>query len=705
MTSTALRPHTAQETPKPPSSGKQARAGWRPDIQGMRGWAVLVVLLYHANVPGFTGGYVGVDIFFVISGYLITSHLYKRGVADGRINFSAFYAARFKRLAVPATVVTLTTLAVFWLIGSPLQFKEITTHAAAAATFCINYLFAFRDLSYQNAGGLPSPFLHYWSLAVEEQFYAIWPLLLAVAFTISRRTHKLTARRAALTIICVVTLASFAASIITSHTSANFAYFGLHTRAWELGIGSILALWAPALPAWAARHRSTLTTLAVIIMLGSVFVLSDNSIFPGYLAAWPVLAAALVIYLGTPVTKHKHADAHADAHTPFIVGTRPLRRVGDVSYSLYLWHWPVLLAPIMLLGRTPTWVEALPLLALSYLLAEASTTFIEKPARNLHLTPRLWIAMGAAMAVVCVIAAGGSRFLHTIPTPSGPTQAAISSDLIARTQPAAIRELVPAEAPKNLTPSIPKAKWTLPQTSWDDCHLDYHEIDQAPCIYGDPNGSKTIVLFGDSHAQQWFPPLHEAAKNRGLKLVSWTKAACPVADYIPFKTKLRRSYDECGIWRDQMIQRLTTMKPDAIITTHSDADANPGTPAKDWLKATQHTLDQLQRITPNVYYLVDTPLVDVRVPHCLARHLDDTTNCDIPRAGTHPDVWERTQASKQLRLKDGMLVDPQDAWCNDETCPAIVGNDITMRDTNHVSPPFAEKFSGLFETYLQKANL
>src|SRR3954447_3313191 len=354
-------PHVASP---PPSDG---RAPFRPDIEGLRAVAVLLVLAYHARIPGFSGGYIGVDVFYVVSGFLITGLIVRELRATGRVDLVTFYARRARRLLPAALVVIALTVIASAIVLPPLRVPDVAADGAAAALYVSNIRFAAQATDYLQAELDPSPLLHFWSLGVEEQFYLFWPaLLLLVA---GRRANI---RRIGL-VVAMVALLSFGLGVVWTASDAPLAFFLLPARAWELAVGASLAIGVARL----TRLRTSVATIAVgaglaLILAGAV-VFDIDTPFPGTAALLPVVGTALVIAGGIPQPLNGVSR---------VVAVRPMRWIGGISYSLYLWHWPLLVLPAAAVGRALPWPARLGLVALTFVLAEASRRWIEDPIRH-----------------------------------------------------------------------------------------------------------------------------------------------------------------------------------------------------------------------------------------------------------------------------------------------------------------------------------
>ena len=548
---------------EPQGLTSQGDRRFRPDIQGLRTVAVVLVVLYHCAVPWIPGGYVGVDVFFVISGFLITRQLITEHHRAGRISLSSFYARRIKRLLPMALTVILTTevLARFW--GPPLQSSTVAKDGIFATFYLMNYRLAAQGIDYQNAGGPVSPLQHFWSLAVEEQFYIFWPLAIILLGLVFRSRI----RTAALLAVGVGVIVSFVVSIVVTDHDATLAYFAIQTRAWELGVGAAIALGTPLIRRVPPVVQAVASWLGVGLIAASAVVFTDATHFPGAAAAFPVVGAAMVMVSGlTP----------SSAGAELLLGRPVMQFGGRMSYGWYLWHWPLIVLAPALLHVTYGWWGNLAVAAAGLALTVVTYHLIEQPVARRPARRGRWFAIGGGLSVL-VTAVG--VLITLLPTAglynTGPatalrldglTQASLSSLLqSAYDEP---------QVPSNLAPSLTGAVDDLPITNSDGCHAVFLATTEPPCVFGDPEGTRTIVLFGDSHAQQWFGGLDALARSRGWRLISWTKAACPLADALFYNAQLQRSFTECPTWRDNTITKIAALDPDLVIA--SGADALPG---------------------------------------------------------------------------------------------------------------------------------
>ena len=684
MTATLDRLGEGIETvPAPVEAGPRK---FRPDIQGLRAVAVVLVVLYHSGVPGVTGGYVGVDVFFVISGFLITRQLTTELLANGRISLAGFYARRIKRLLPPALTVILVTTLVARIWGPALQAADIARDGIFSTFYFMNYHLAAEGVDYQNADGPVSPFQHFWSLAVEEQFYLFWPLIIIVVGLVFRRLA-----RVGLVLVAVAGVAvSFVISVDLTRTTATFAYFAIQSRAWELGVGAVVALSAPLwqrLPAVAAAV-SGWVGLAVII--GSAFVFTDRTPFPGSAAAVPVIGAALVVLSGV---------VRRGGGVEVALGGRLMQFVGRVSYGWYLWHWPLIVLAPSLFGTPFGWAQNLEVAVLGLWLAVLTYLVIEQVAARRRLTKGRWIIFGAGMSAVVT---GAAVLVIAIPPLALANSGAVSPLNLAGTSPAALSALLNSSyesksVPANLTPELTVAGDDLPPTSLDGCHASYAATTEPPCVFGDPTGDRTIVLFGDSHAEQWFGALNALAKDNGWKLMSWTKAACPLADVVLYNPKLQRDYTECGQWRMNVLSRIAALHPDLVIAGGSDALPGPAYPNASWSAQTATNLAVLKSSADRVVYMADTPRPTSNVPTCIAAHIDTAQKCEFTRRSQ----TEGTSSKNNLPTRHGdvltaaratgvQVLDPTNWFCTSTSCPVIVKNTLLYRDDSHITQSYSK---------------
>ena len=614
----------------PISAASTAPDRFRSDLEGLRAVAVLLVLLYHAEIPGFGGGFVGVDVFFVLSGFLITGLIVRELAETGTVSLPAFYARRARRLLPAALLVIVVTVVVsVWLLP-PLRIPDIAGDGASAALYVSNIRFAVQSTDYLQSTAAPSPLLHYWSLGVEEQFYLLWPALLLIVA--GRRAGGV--RRIAFAIV-VVAAASLVLSIVLTGIAAPWAFFSLPTRAWELALGAIIAVSLTPLSRLTERQGAAACAIGIGLIVVSALVIGPTTPFPGLAALLPTVGTALVIAAG--VRPGLTAPGRLLSQPPF-------RFLGRISYSLYLWHWPILVVPAAALETGLAWPARVALALLSIPVAAASQRWVEEPIHRGRLLERIvglrpsrnLAAAGAFSLTVALLSVGaGAAFglnssspitplsnnlvaneqlLHNSGTPSAGTGSGASTrpnashrsaesaapataptaaiaprpsqspagrgpnpdsstnpgggaNSGASTAPAG-RPSTPHEAvPANLEPPLARARDDNPIVYSDGCHLNFYQTESGTCVYGDAASHTTVVLFGDSHAAHWFPALQQLAEADHLRLVSLTKSACSVADVHVWNSALLRTYTECDTWRANTLARIAAEHPALVVVS------------------------------------------------------------------------------------------------------------------------------------------
>ncbi|WNG86181.1 acyltransferase [Mycobacterium sp. ITM-2016-00317] len=389
----------------------------RPDVQGLRAIAVLVVILDHVGMPGFAGGFVGVDVFFVISGYVITGMLLRKSTQPRgawSFDFLDFYARRARRIVPAATlVIVLTVIATFELTNF-LRGARVLPDATASSLFLANFHFIATGTDYARLGADPSPLQHYWSLAVEEQFYLVWPLLVILAIAVAARWRRATLRRVLFGLLVAIVAGSYLSSIVTTSVNGVAAFYSPLTRAWELAIGCLIAVAQPWLAAKISASTALATSLScsgVAAIAWSVLSLDDTSRFPGWVAVVPVLGAAAILVAGMSAQRTVPAA---------VLGNRAFGYVGDISYSLYLVHWPIFVITAARIGDDFALPVQLLLIGATFAAAAVMYHAFEDPIRRSRaLVTRPWLSLAiipASIAVVFAVAAF-ERYRWSLPVP------------------------------------------------------------------------------------------------------------------------------------------------------------------------------------------------------------------------------------------------------------------------------------------------
>ena len=608
-------------------------------IQGLRALAALLVTIFHARLM--PGGFIGVDIFYVISGYLITGLIIREIDKTGRLDLNLFYQRRIKRLLPTSVFVLFVTAIVGMFVLPPITRDALGRDLFAAAAYISNYLFAWWQNDYQNLNATPSPFIHYWSLAVEEQFYVVWPIFILF---LSRYGKK-----AILNGVAIVTALSLLLSIYQTQTSPIWAFYSLPTRAWELGVGALL-LFVPE-KYLLNRYFPWLGVIGIAI---ASINFDESTAFPGINALLPVAATAVLI--GTiPIWPRFFND---------LSNNRLAQWLGAISYPLYLWHWPALVLPSSALGRPLRIRERIFCILLTVVLAHLTSKLVEQPLRHRNWSGKKVYGFFAATTAISLLAA-----------------VVISSTA------SSIISVKGTNYRFDLNKVIEK-----PAVYGDGCHVNYGEDKSGKCTYGEIGSKTKIVLYGDSHAAQWFPTLEALAREKGFELISLTKSACSSVD-SPRPDQGAFKNSDCEKWRENSIQRIQKIKPAAVIVSSFQYFTPPsGYPSKTqwWNDGQRRLLADLQGSSRNLIYISDTPRPLRDIPNCLASR--DSHTCDS------------TEKTPNLIINGFKQIDPT-PWLCTSFCPAIQDGYVVYRDGSHISVEAALALKRKLEAALKDKGL
>jgi peptidoglycan/LPS O-acetylase OafA/YrhL len=705
----------------------------RRDIEGLRALAVIAVIAYHAGAPGTAGGFVGVDSFLVISGFLITGILITERNDTGRIDLAAFYARRARRLLPISTVVLVVTAIVAALILPATSLGDLGRDLVAAAGFAVNIVLALRGTDYLAGDTDPSAIQHYWSLAVEEQFYLVWPAIIAIVTLGAVRL-----RRRLLATLAVVIIGSFTASVVLSTRTPTWAYFGLHTRAWELAVGAFLALSIHRIQTLGPRIAATLSWLGLAALAISIISIDSGDAFPGWVALAPVLAtAALIAGGGNPETLPSR-----------LLGLSVLGWIGARSYSLYLWHWPALVLAPHALGRSLTAIDTIAAIAFVVVVSDLSHRFIENPIRfssRLAVVPRRSLAVGLA-AIIITASVGTATIVRQPDLSTGVLAAApdLDDDLVATTTIAVVTppttDAVPSSGssvpdstttsstlppppptidnrnasplaavvaaldatvlPDNLRPSLFDANADTSTLYDTACHQFLSASVAGPCEFGDPEGDITIGLLGDSHAAQWFAPIERIAIDNGWRLIAHTQGGCPIIDTVTWNRGAGTYLTQCAPWRDAVIDEFELADVDVVILSqHWGLLTGPegkAVSAETWRDTLPDVFDAIRAIGAEPVLILDSPDPYDSVPACASANRNDLRACE-PGVLRQTERDVRTVAGNIADELDVGLIDPHRWVCVDQTpdddttrCPIVVGDILVYRDNHHLTNTFAE---------------
>ncbi len=683
---------TAQH--RAPSSGAGGTSLTKPDhgrtirldIEGMRTIAVGSVLAAHAGVPFLAGGFIGVDIFFVLSGFLITGLLAREIRRSGRVSLSTFWARRVKRL-LPASATVLAFSALVTYLYLPItQRKDFGGDIVSAALYVVNWRLAARGVDYQAEDIGESPVQHYWSLAVEEQFYVIWPILMLIVAVLAARRWK----NVSFVVLGLVTTASFAWSVAHTASSPQTAYFISTTRIWELGIGALLALSAERVARVPGALRAAGGWVGIALIAYGVLVFEKTTpAFPGAVALVPTIGAALMIASGlreTPGSPQR------------LLSLKPMVWIGGLSYSIYLWHWPILVAAE---ARFPDlqlrWTVLLAVL--SIVPAYLSFRFIENPIRfGTFFKPNgRAIGMGLALTAVGVGvgwglgASANAGGVAEADRSASPGAAALLDPANKDVDWSAIREV------ERMRPLATAAVDDRP-AFYDDgsgCQVSDGDATPKPCVYGDASARRTVVIVGDSKMAQWQPTFAAMAKREGWKLVQLTKSACTFAD----ADFARDNRVDCRAWGRTVLKDILDLKPDLVIESHRFTDALPPGRTDDADSTQEAMVDGLtsywRTITdagiPLVTLLDNPAPPNAPVYECVAAAPKNLSSCSFELAGAVKASGAEAQRMAAAEVPGVGIMDMTSTVCpDDDRCAAVIGNVLVYRQGSHLTKTFID---------------
>ncbi|GGD72123.1 acyltransferase family protein [Microbacterium murale] len=674
-----------------PAITEPVRRGFRADVQGLRAIAVGLVLVYHAGVPIVTGGYVGVDVFFVISGFLISSHLLETLQRDGRIRFADFYARRIRRILPASLTVAILTAAAAIVFYPPLALERVLRDGLATLLYVPNVWFAIQDTDYL-ADHSASPFQHYWSLGVEEQFYLLWPLLLLLIFIVLRGRSVLVI--AAITAVGAV---SFVAGAILTQVDQPSAFFLLPTRAWELLIGAlvgaVLLHESPRIPGWLAAAGGW---LGIAMVFASALWFDDDTAFPGIVALLPTFGTALVLYFGATTAKGSPSR---------VLSIRPIQFVGLISYSLYLVHWPLLVITQAAVGeQNPLGISVKVVvgIALAIPLAWLLFRFIETPFRSpralVDRPPR--VTLLTALGLTLVLAGTSLAAVQWASARDVGTGEVVAVAPDFPESPPRATEFVP----RNMSPALDEVAADLAPLFTDGCQHDVNTEDVQNCTYGNPQGDLDVAMFGDSHTAQWFPAIEDfAAEHPETAIHTYTKTSCSAVSVTVLVKGV--PYASCDRWKERVVEHLLADPPDLVVMSsyahYVLADVKDDAERlKMWSSGLASTIDRLRGAGIEVLIIADSPRFPTDPPTCVSTDVLDVTSCDGDREWAIDDALAAAERNV-ADASDATYVDLTDFICDAKICPVIIDDIFVYRDINHMTSTFVSYLTPALEPTLE----
>jgi peptidoglycan/LPS O-acetylase OafA/YrhL len=676
-----------------------------------------MVVIYHLYPSALPGGFAGVDVFFVISGYLITGHLWRGYAQTGKVGLADFWGRRARRLVPAAALVLTVTWIAARVIEPATQLASTAQQVLASALYYQNWQLSSDAVSYFKSGNAATPVQHFWSLSVEEQFYLLWPLLfLLAAFLTAMFTTAVFATRQAAPVLAnpgraarrprtrgaavgvltaALVIASLAYSVHETNASAPAAYFMTTTRMWELGAGGLLAL-APARLTRALARQGWLGWFGLAVVIESAFLFTGSMAFPGALALLPVLGAVALIAGGSAAGRRGPSR---------LTSARLMVFTGGISYSLYLWHYPLINLYTDWRGRAPGPLSGPVILAACVLLAWLTKTFLEDKVRLAPFLARhKWRSLAVAL-VAAVPVALAAVYITGEPAPWNGTLGPDYPGAAVLTGAATFVPVAPV-----LKPPDPISQ-TLDQTG--GCLDDFGASTPKECVFGDTaNPVLTVALVGDSAAGEWFDALNAIAAHRHWKLVTELHSSCPWSSTLVLNWNGIGELTACQTWGAAVLHDLiTTIRPNVVITSDYPSllstpahpvNASPAAMAEIGAGMARYWT-QLEAAGISVTPIRETPDLVEDVPTCVDQHLTDLAQCDVPVSAAVLRDSPITDAAKLMNGKV-TVVNANSLICGPKVCAPIVGNVLVFGDRHHLTGPYSKSTAPFLEPLLLKAN-
>ncbi|MEU3024924.1 acyltransferase family protein [Nocardiopsis alba] len=657
--------------------------GHRPEIEGLRALAVLLVAAYHIWFGRVSGG---VDVFLLLTGFLITGSLVRAVERDGRIRFGAFWARLIGRLAPPAAVVLLATMGAMYLWLPRSRWADVLAEVRASALYHENWALARDAVDYLAREAAVSPLQHFWSLSIQGQFYLIWPVLITLAAILASRS-RLPLRPTILALIVAVFAVSLTYSVYITGRDQAWAYFDTGARLWELALGGILAL-AITRVRMPARVRVVLGWVGLVALVSCGMLVQVSTLFPGYIALWPTLAALLIVLAGTTGSP-RGVDR--------LLTWPPLMALGGLSYTIYLWHWPLLVCYLEVTGRrlaTP-WGGA-AILGASILLAWVTHRLVERGlepfTRSADRRSPVRPTVVAALFLVPVLVVSlvwterleqdRERRAHEIASPESYPGAAVVAD------PSLLDSL--PDVP--VRPDPEDSKTDLSSHHQEGCHVNLASEELVVCDRGPADADHTLALVGASRTAHWYPAVEAVAEKYGWRLVSFTKSGCPFG--LAPSTRDGAPFEECEVWKEKALAELEELNPDAVLLSSTRAFVDGEAVEDGYTDLWWHLND----LGIDVVGLRDLPRLPYRGGECV--EAGDPAECTSPASRSLATVDPATLEELPPNVE---LMDLTEYVCPGGSCDAVVGNVLVYWDHSHITATYARTLTPMVEKALLEA--
>lgn len=679
----------------------------------MRAVAVGAVLLFHFWPNRLPGGFIGVDVFFVISGYLITLHLMNEVQRTGGLELARFWARRVKRLIPAAFLVLAATIAGVFLWVPRVHWNGFFSEIAASIFYVENWRLASLEQDYFAPTLAASPIRHYWTLSVEEQFYLLWPLFILLSILLARAFRR-PFRHALLALVLAVAGFSLVHSVVLTYSDASTAYFSTFVRAWEFAFGALIAVITPRLKQAPYWLQTLVWTAGLLVLLASFLQIHGEDPFPGWIALIPVLSVSLMIAVGL----------HDETLLGKFVGNRPTQLMGELSYSLYLWHWPILILGAFLLGRNFTTTENFLALALIALLSYLTYRLVENPIHKAPLNSPRKVFLGLLAATVILAAVPISFWGST--SAEARTAAAAVDEAKAFLASGNERCLTPGQVEFGFTcDSISEEDQILPPPRILDAFQDEHCTEGLytfdsllVCESETPvNSTRKVALVGDSHTEQWRDGLNWVAEQEGIAALTIAKSSCPLIrahrydPHNPEPTRLERMNRTCDEWNEAVTKYLE-QNPEIDTIVASASSLNQFVPTDDlsWQQtAVEGYLKAWELLPESVKHIVvirDNPRLEDETIECMVEAtMKDFNQCEVARERAllpDPQVAAATQYEGKRNV---VVVDLTDAYCDDRSCYSVVAGLVALRDTHHISDLYALALAPLMQQHMRSGEV
>lgn len=652
---------------------------FRPEVQGLRALAILLVVIHHVWIGRVSGG---VDVFLFLTGFFITGSLIRMVSQRGRIHLSEFLGRLLSRLVPTAAVVLSGTLLATFLFLPGTEWRTTIKEVVASALYFENWTLATSAVDYNSQNAQASALQHFWSLSIQGQFYLIWAAVITACLILAKRFRH-DVRKIALLACALVFAVSITYSIAVTANHQAWAYFDTAARLWEFAVGGLVAPFAVHLPRTLGIAAGWLGVLA----LASCGVLvSGSTMFPGYAALWPVGAAALIVLAGTTNSRWG---------TDYWLTRPAMVRIGDLAYPLYLWHWPVLIVYLHITSRTiPSVKGGLAIIVSSLVLAAATRWVVQVRFTTLTLSSA---ASGRSMAVSIAFLAPVLIAAAAWDTHLDAQRAQLERLATDTTYPGAaalvLPELQDGVPPLPFIPSLTEVGTDLPSLYDEGCDADLGGSDAIICEYGPADAEHTIALVGASRVAHWFPAVHKAATTNGWRLINITKSGCQFSTELPLRDN--KPFEQCLEWREGVMTELEELRPDLVMTSSTRALEGDESVYAGFLERWA----ELEQLGIDVLAVRDLPRLPFKMPECIAEL--GVENCQAHTSHSHQD-------SDPTRLLTNVpsnvtFTDLTDFVCPDKLCQPVIGNVLTYRDHSHLTATFAETLAPVVEGEIKAA--